>query len=368
MCFRASLDFAIEHLEEVAACDEFSNLSVDDLTRLLADDRVSLKEEVVWQIGFTWLQVDQAARSSNDFERVLGCVRFALMGLEAFQKCATQYGVQEVQVVKEAKTYLTAMEFMDQDNAQNLRTSFKETPAFARPRIPKNYLITLGGFLAAPISDVDVYDETSNRWFSLPVSLPQGVAYPTAQCLGNKIYLMGGATVDQPTEELAVGETRILRNVVIYDIDQSTVKNGVTMKKRRAYAASVQVGSTIFVFGGKSSPNSPDRLKACEKLDTLQSPMNWERVAPMESGRADAGAVVVGGKVMVVGGFTGTDFLSSVEIYNPSDNTWQSGPSLPAPRSGMGVAALDGTVYVAGGIRGQGRLCSVERLAPGAKR
>ena len=234
---------------------------------------------------------------------------------------------------------------------------------------PKNFMITLGGFLAAPISGMDVYDPASNRWSSLPVSLPQGVAYPTAQCLGNKIFLMGGATVDQPTEELAVdGETRMLRSVVIYDIDQSTVKNGVTMKKRRAFAASVQVGSTIFVFGGFSSPESTDRLKACEKLDTLQSPMNWERVAPMESGRADAGAVVVGGKVMVVGGFSGTEFLSSVEIYNPSSNTWQSGPSLPAPRSCMGVAALDGTVYVAGGNRGTGRLCSVERLMPGAKR
>ena len=351
----------------MATCDEFSNLSVDELTRLLADDRVSLKEEVVWQIGFTWLQVDQAARS-HDFERVFGCVRFALMGLEAFQECAIQYEVQEVQVVKEADTYLTAMEFMDQENAQKLRTSFKKTPAFASPRIPKNFLITLGGFLAAPISDVDVYDQTSNRWSSLPVSLPQGVAYPTAQCLGNKIFIMGGITVDQPTAEELAAEELALRSVVIYDIDQSTFKNGVTMKERRAYAASVQVGSTIFVFGGFSSPESTDRLKACEKLDTLQSPMNWERVAPMESGRADAGAVVVGGKVMVVGGFSGTDFLSSVEIYNPSDNTWQSGPSLPAPRSGMGVAALDGTVYVAGGNRGTGRLCSVERLAPGAKR
>ena len=362
----------------MATCDEFSNLSVDALTRLLADDRVSLKEEVVWQIGFTWLQADQAARSSNDFERVFGCVRFALMGLEAFQKCAIQYGVQEVQVVKEAKTYLTAMEFMDQDNAplhyrmvsaQKLRTSFKETPAFASPRIPKNFLITLGGFLAAPISDVGVYDPTSNRWSSLPVSLPQGLAYSTAQCLGNKIFLMGGVTIDQPTEELeVVGETRMLRSVVLYEIGDSSVKNGVTMKKPRAFAASAQVGSTIFVFGGRSSPDSPDRLKACEKLDTLQSPMNWERVAPMESGRADAGAVVVGGKVMVVGGFSGTDFLSSVEIYNPSDNTWQSGPSLPAPRSGMGVAALDGTVYVAGGNRGTGRLCSVDKLMPGANR
>ena len=200
----------------MATCDEFSKLSVDDLTRLLADDRVSLKEEAVWQIGFTWLQADQAARSSDDFERVFGCVRFALMGLEAFQKCAIQYEVQEVQVVKEANTYLTAMENMDQESAKKLRTPFKETPAFASPRIPKNFMITLGGFLAAPISGMDVYDPASNRWSSLPVSLPQGVAYPTAQCLGNKIFLMGGVTIDQPSEELeVVGETRMLRSVVM---------------------------------------------------------------------------------------------------------------------------------------------------------
>ena len=79
-------------------------------------------------------------------------------------------------------------------------------------------------------------------------------------------------------------------------------------------------------------------------------------------------SVFVDGKVLVVGGFSGYNFLSSVEVYNPSTNTWQMGPSLKAPRSGMGVAVLEGAVYVAGGNRGTGRLRSVERLAPGAKR
>ena len=88
----------------------------------------------------------------------------------------------------------------------------------------------------------------------------------------------------------------------------------------------------------------------------------------MGSGRGDAGAVVVDGKVMIVGGFSGRVFLTTVEVYNPSSNTWQRGPSLKAPRSGMGIAALDRVVYVAGGNRGTGRLRSVERLLPGAKR
>ena len=140
------------------------------------------------------------------------------------------------------------------------------------------------------------------------------------------------------------------------------------MKEQRAFATSAQVVSTIYVFGGKGSPLSQLRMNTCEKLDTLKSPMNWERIAPMGSGRGDAGAVVIDGKVMVVGGFSGRVFLSSVELYNPSSNTWQRGPSLKAPRSGMGIAALDRVVYVAGGNRGTGRLRSVERLLPGAKR
>ena len=140
------------------------------------------------------------------------------------------------------------------------------------------------------------------------------------------------------------------------------------MTEPRAFATSASMGSTIYVFGGKGSPLSQVRLKSCEKLDTLKSPMNWERIAPMGTGRGDAGAAVVDGKVLVMGGFSGYNFLSSVEVYNPSTNTWQMGPSLKAPRSGMGVAVLEGTVYVAGGNRGTGRLRSVERLAPEAKR
>ena len=142
------------------------------------------------------------------------------------------------------------------------------------------------------------------------------------------------------------------------------------MTEPRADATSVSMGSTIYVFGGKGSPGPGQvRLKSCEKLDTLNSPMNWERIAPMRIGRSNAGAAVVDGKVLVVGGWGwGLTYLSSVEVYNPSTNTWQMGPSLKAPRSGMGVAVLEGTVYVAGGNRGTGRLRSVERLAPGVKR
>ena len=363
--------FAVEHLEEVAAGEEFKNLSLDDLTRMLADDRVSLKEEDVLRIAITWLEADQPARRSN-LDQVLCCVRFGLMDHKSFQQCVADYGVEDVEVVKEANTYLTTMKNPEQETADQLKTFCLETPAFALPRLPLHFIFTMGGFSAgAPNSGIEVFDPASDRWSSLPVSLPQGLAYSTAQCLDGRFFIMGGVTGAQNAQELAVamfGQTRMLRNIYIFDVNQSSVMSGVPMKEQRAYATSAQVGSTIYVFGGKGSPLSQARMNSCEKLDTLKSPMNWERIASMGSARSDAGAVVVDGKVMVVGGFSGRGFLSSVEVYNPSSNTWQSGPSLQAPRSGMGLAALDGAVYVAGGNRGTGRLRSVERLLPGAKR
>ena len=176
------------------------------------------------------------------------------------------------------------------------------------------------------------------------------------------MFILGGY------QKVGVAMPRMLRDTLILDINQPSLRSKVLMTEPRALATSATVGSTIYVFGGKGSPLSQVRLKSCEKLDTLKSPMNWERIAPMGTGRSGAGAAVVDGKVLVIGGASRHNYLSSVEVYNPSTNTWQMGPSLKAPRSGMGVAVLEGTVYVAGGNRGTGRLRSVERLAPGAKR
>ena len=39
-----SHEFALKHLGEVAACEEFTSLTLRDVTRLLLDDRVGLKE------------------------------------------------------------------------------------------------------------------------------------------------------------------------------------------------------------------------------------------------------------------------------------------------------------------------------------
>merc|ERR1719193_1604620 len=85
-----SFEFALDHLEAVAACEEFADISLERLTKLLGDDRINVKEEVVWRVAFAWLEVDQSARRIH-LDHVLGCVRFGLMEYESFQQCVTRY-------------------------------------------------------------------------------------------------------------------------------------------------------------------------------------------------------------------------------------------------------------------------------------
>merc|ERR1719462_424722 len=42
-----SFEFALDHLEAVASCEEFADISVERLTKLLGDDRINVKEVAV---------------------------------------------------------------------------------------------------------------------------------------------------------------------------------------------------------------------------------------------------------------------------------------------------------------------------------
>lgn len=62
-----------------------------------------------------------------------------------------------------------------------------------------------------------------------------------------------------------------------------------------------------------------------------------------------------------IGGFDGTERLSSVECYHPENDEWTMVSSMKCSRSGAGVASLGQYIYVIGGYDGNSQLNSVER-------
>jgi N-acetylneuraminic acid mutarotase len=190
------------------------------------------------------------------------------------------------------------------------------------------------------------------------MKLPVGLYSHTAQAVGEKVYVMGGGSVDPVTQRhVHSSQTFVL------DFNKSTVEDSVPMKEKRDRATSAVVDKTIFIFGGLGQRAG----KSCEKLDTSQLPLNWKRIQSMEEGRTGAGAAAVGGSIYLTGGYDDASRrLSSVMVYNSQQDRWEEGPSMIEARSGHGCVAVGDTVYVAGG-QVEGRwLRSVERLLPGA--
>jgi len=116
-------------------------------------------------------------------------------------------------------------------------------------------------------------------------------------------------------------------------------------------AASSDGTSLYLIGGGIGGGLIPTNI--VRKYDSLSD--TWSTVAPIpQTGgiRAFGAAVNVGGSVYVFGGYDGTSSLNTVHIYNEAGGTWSRGANMPGPRFGPAVAT-DGTlIWVIGGFDG----------------
>lgn len=64
------------------------------------------------------------------------------------------------------------------------------------------------------------------------------------------------------------------------------------------------------------------------------------------------------------GGFDDNSPLDSVERYDPDQNKWEIITTMSCPRGGVGVTALAGKIYAVGGHDGTNYLSTVEAYDP----
>ena len=89
--------------------------------------------------------------------------------------------------------------------------------------------------------------------------------------------------------------------------------------------------------------------------------LHWSISTPMPEPRSDYAAGVVGGKLIVAGGtyWTGSKghwikkyFSASTHAFDPESQTWEKLPDLPVPLGCAGGAVVGGKLYVVGGYTG----------------
>jgi N-acetylneuraminic acid mutarotase len=97
----------------------------------------------------------------------------------------------------------------------------------------------------------------------------------------------------------------------------------------------------------------------------------WQKLkdVPSDDGFEGAGAVVVNGKLYVIGGYTADEPRSQVAdvyVYDIKNQTWAKGPQLPAPTSHMSVVVDNNKdIWVMGGWIKSGATDAVWKLSAG---
>lgn len=150
----------------------------------------------------------------------------------------------------------------------------------------------------------------------------------------------------------------LVSNWVALAVDPSWVTKAPMMAARYSFQTEV-INGKIYSIGGYSGSNA---LSSVEMYDPTTN--TWTTQASMSTARYDFQSAVVNGKIYVFGCRNSTGFSSSVEAYDPVTNTWTSRASMPTARSRVQIEVIDGKVYVIGGMNSSGSLSVTEVYDP----
>ena len=118
------------------------------------------------------------------------------------------------------------------------------------------------------------------------------------------------------------------------------------IRQGRVYACAAVVKNKIYVLGGQTLEDKGG-VADCEVFDSTRQ--CWVRIAPMEIGRTLFACVVLDGEIYVVGGQTCGVKTGHCEKYDPTTGTWTRLPDLLVPRRGHVAVVLEQVVFVIGG-------------------
>ena len=211
-------------------------------------------------------------------------------------------------------------------------------------KITKITITALAGFLAI----TGVAAETGPQWMDAsPLPAERQEIY--ADIRDDKIYTLGG---------LFEGAQNVSDNFLEYDAARDIWTELSPLPEARHHVAVSIVEDHLYGIGGFMGgfPN-------WEAQNTVFvydfNIAEWTESTPLPQPRGEHTAVVIEGKIYVVGGrlkrtpdsanFSDHFDTASLLIFDPITGVWSSAPDAPTARNSHAAAVIDGKMYVVGG-------------------
>jgi N-acetylneuraminic acid mutarotase len=231
------------------------------------------------------------------------------------------------------------------DTTGSMIDQWTTAPSLLHPRAAHGVVATddaiyvLGGIGEdrRPVMEVERFDGAT--WADIATLPGKGVNAPSVAAIDGKIYVIGGfsGTSNKPTDE-----------VHVYDIATSTWTTAAPLPTASGGHAAVVLDGRIHVVGGGTAQSTiADHVVYDPATDT------WTTAAPLSRPKGSPAVTVLDGRIWAVGGRSGSDDFGDVEIYDPATDQWTAGPEIEA-RGNAGAIAVCGTILVAGGQQQRG--------------
>ena len=157
--------------------------------------------------------------------------------------------------------------------------------------------------------------------------------------VNNKAYIFTGS------------DTVYSTGLVEYTPSSTAWSQKAIMNYPKADAGSVVLGNSIYVVGGniQVNINNPTPVSWVARYDEQSDTWSDFSTANLTYARSKLGVAVANGKIYAIGGLDTSTVLSCVEEYDPSSNTWTTKTPIPAATMEMAIATYNGIIYIFGG-------------------
>ena len=189
------------------------------------------------------------------------------------------------------------------------------------------------------VNNSAVFNPNTGAWTEI-ASMPTARGGATAQIVDDDIYVIGGLDINGASVD----------TVEIYDPQTNTWDDGSALQTRRDNPGSAVIDDLLYVFGGRT--RNADGSVVDGSLSSMEifdpSSQTWSSGPSLITGRRTFAVGTIDDKIQVIGGEDGNVFIQNEE-YNPLTNQWRELPSIPTARHGAAFGTIDDVIYVAGG-------------------
>lgn len=213
------------------------------------------------------------------------------------------------------------------------------------------------GFIVAFMLGLVATGQAHAQKWTTAAPVPQGAEEVYGIAAGGKLYVFGGLAL----------AWKPIGMVMEYDPGTNQWTRKRDMPAYHHHFALAESGGRIYMFGGFTLPEKgkPTWLPVNNAWEYDPQADAWKALAPLPAARGSANALVVNGRIHVIGGATlpagvkeewlhpsRNVSVGTHEVYDPAANAWSKRADMPTPRNHAAAGVIDGRIYVAGGRAG----------------